>query len=103
MRLSTLLLRVSLLGAVALGVAQYWALRQAELAVQRFAYQWQAYGQLRFDECERRKSQLETYRRATSVVETDALGRRHEYDPEQKARLLQIGEQQVLNACGSQG
>lgn len=49
MRLSTLLLRVSLLGAVALGAAQYWALRQAELAVQRFAYQWQAYGQLRYD------------------------------------------------------
>lgn len=60
-------------------------------------------GQRRFEECERRRSQLETYRSATSVVETDALGRRHEYDPEQKARLLQIGEQQVQNACGSQG
>jgi hypothetical protein len=60
-------------------------------------------GQLRSEECERRRSQLETYRRATSVVETDALGRRHEYDPEQKAKLLQIGEQQVRSACGSQG
>lgn len=50
-------------------------------------------------ECERRKSELETYRRATSIVETDALGQRHEYDPEQKAKLLQIGEQQVQAAC----
>jgi hypothetical protein len=58
---------------------------------------------LRVEECERRKSQLETYKRATSVVETDALGQRHEYDPEQKARLLQIGQQQVQNACGTQG
>ncbi|WP_428310867.1 DUF4124 domain-containing protein [Hydrocarboniphaga sp.] len=60
-------------------------------------------GQLRSEECERRREQLETYKRATSVVETDALGRRHEYDPEQKAKLLQIGEQQVQNACGAQG
>ncbi|WP_428310866.1 hypothetical protein [Hydrocarboniphaga sp.] len=49
MRLSTLLLRALLLTAVALGLAQWWALREAELATQRFAYQWQAYGQLRYD------------------------------------------------------
>lgn len=49
MRLSTLLLRVVLLAAVALGAAQWWALRRAELATQRFLYQWQAYGQIRYD------------------------------------------------------
>jgi hypothetical protein len=49
LRLSTLLLRLLLLTAVALGVAQWWALRQAELATQRFIYQWQAYGQLHYD------------------------------------------------------
>jgi hypothetical protein len=54
-------------------------------------------------ECERRKNQLEAYRNAASVVETDALGQRHEYDPAEKTRLLQLGEQQVLNACGSPG
>ncbi|SHG65739.1 protein of unknown function [Hydrocarboniphaga daqingensis] len=54
----------------------------------------------RSEECERRKSQLETYRRATSVVETDALGQRREYDPQQKAKLLEIGAQQVRIACG---
>ncbi|MDB5972150.1 MAG: hypothetical protein JWQ90_4600 [Hydrocarboniphaga sp.] len=49
MRLSHLLLRVLLLAAVVLGVAQWWALHQAELAAQRFIYQWQAYGQIRYE------------------------------------------------------
>lgn len=54
-------------------------------------------------ECERRKSQLEAYRDAASVIETDALGQRREYDPAQRAQLLQLGEQQVRSACGPQG
>lgn len=49
MRLGTLLLRASLLAVIALGLAQWWLLREAELATQRLAYQWQAYGQLRYD------------------------------------------------------
>lgn len=54
-------------------------------------------------ECLRRKSQLEAYRNAATVVETDALGHSHEYDPAEKARLLQLSEQQVLKACGGSG
>jgi hypothetical protein len=49
LKLSTLLLRVGLLAVVGVGVAQWWALHQAELATQRFLYQWQAYGQVRYD------------------------------------------------------
>jgi len=55
----------------------------------------------RSQECERRKSQLEAYRGATTVMETDALGQRHEFNADEKTRLLQITEQQVQLACGA--
>ncbi|MDB5972151.1 MAG: hypothetical protein JWQ90_4601 [Hydrocarboniphaga sp.] len=54
-------------------------------------------------ECERRKSQLEAYKSAASVVETDALGQSHEYDPAQRTQLMQLAERRVLSACGRPG
>jgi len=49
LRLGTLLLRASLLLLLGLGLAQWWALREAERTMQRVVYQWQAYGQLRYE------------------------------------------------------
>lgn len=49
MKLGTLLFRASLLLLVVAAAAQWWALREAERTMQRLAYQWQAYGQLRYE------------------------------------------------------
>jgi hypothetical protein len=49
LRLGTFLFRVTLLLMVGLGLAQWWLLREAEQATQRFIHQWQAYGTVRYE------------------------------------------------------
>lgn len=50
-------------------------------------------------ECSRKKAQLENYRKASSINETDSLGRTREYSEEERQKLLAVTEQQVTEAC----
>lgn len=50
-------------------------------------------------ECSRKKAQLETYRKASSIKETDSLGRTREYSEEERQKLLALSEQQATEAC----
>lgn len=50
-------------------------------------------------ECQHKKSQLDTYRRAPSISETDNLGRTREYTAAERQQLLDLTEKQVATAC----
>jgi hypothetical protein len=50
-------------------------------------------------ECNRKKAQLENYRKASSIKETDSLGRIREYSEEERQKLLNLTERQVTEAC----
>lgn len=52
-------------------------------------------------DCEKQRSQLETYRQAERIVEKDALGTEREYTAEQKERLVKLTEESFRAACGS--
>lgn len=53
-------------------------------------------------ECQRKKAQLDTYRKAPSISETDNLGRTHEYSEEERKLFLQRYEQETATACAPQ-
>lgn len=57
--------------------------------------------QARIAECERQKAQLEIYRKAPSLKETDSLGRTHEYTPAERSKFLALMEQKMNEACAS--
>lgn len=50
-------------------------------------------------ECEDRRRQLNRYREAGQITETDALGQQHEYTDAQRLELIRIAEQKVQQAC----
>ncbi len=50
-------------------------------------------------ECGRKKAQLENYRKASAIKETDSLGRTREYTEEERQKLLALTEQQATEAC----
>lgn len=50
-------------------------------------------------ECERRKALLQSYRKAATIKETDALGRSREYTEEERLQLLATAERQAQEAC----
>lgn len=50
-------------------------------------------------ECQRKRAQLESYRNASTIKETDNLGRTREYSSEERERLITLTEQQVAAAC----
>ena len=50
-------------------------------------------------ECQRKKAQLDTYRKAPSIRETDNLGRVKEYNADERTALLAQTEKQVSEAC----
>lgn len=51
-------------------------------------------------ECDRQKKQIDTYRQATVLKETNNLGQVHEYTPEEREAFLKRLEQKANEACG---
>jgi hypothetical protein len=50
-------------------------------------------------ECEQKKKQYESYRTAVKIVETDSLGRKHEYTPEEQKQLTARALQEMQDIC----
>jgi len=55
--------------------------------------------QAREEECAKRKSQLENYRRAPSISEVDNLGKQREYTPAERDQFLVLQQQKVDSVC----
>ena len=55
--------------------------------------------QAREAECNRKKAQLETYRRAPSISEVDNLGKTREYTPAEREQFLTMTQQKVDSLC----
>lgn len=53
----------------------------------------------RIADCARRKEQLESYQKSVRIVEKNNLGEEREYTAEDKARLIEITEQQIAETC----
>jgi hypothetical protein len=51
-------------------------------------------------DCDAKKKRLDSYKTATKIVETDSLGRQHEYTEEEKKQLIQKTQQAVQETCG---
>lgn len=51
-------------------------------------------------DCVTKREQLKTYRSAVRLVERDALGREHEYTPEERQQLVQRVENDIQTVCG---
>ncbi len=51
-------------------------------------------------ECDQKRSQLETYRNASRLVEKDSLGNEREYTAEEKALLIGRTEVEIDVLCG---
>lgn len=56
--------------------------------------------QKKAEECSRRRDQLANYKRATRIVETDALGNQKEFNDDERKKLLERTEKQVADSCG---
>lgn len=54
-----------------------------------------------FEDCKRSKEQLTTYQSASRVVQKDALGGEKELDAEQRAKLIQVTQQHIKEACAA--
>jgi hypothetical protein len=52
------------------------------------------------DECQKTKDKLTTYKAASKVTETDALGNTREYSEEERQKLIDLTAQKVKAACG---
>lgn len=50
-------------------------------------------------DCKQKRDTLAGYRKASKIVERDALGQEREYSDEQKNQLIARAEQQAQNAC----
>lgn len=50
-------------------------------------------------ECQRKRAQLETYKKASAIRETDNLGRVREYTGAEREQLLALTEKQANEAC----
>lgn len=50
-------------------------------------------------DCQRKKAQLETYRAAPSISETDNLGRTREYTEAERQQFLALTEKKMAEAC----
>ena len=51
-------------------------------------------------DCEQKKKQLATYKDAAKIVETDGLGREHEYTEAEKQALVKKTTQGMQESCG---
>ena len=50
-------------------------------------------------DCQRKKAQLETYRNAPSISETDNLGKTREYSEAERLQFIALTEKKVAEAC----
>ncbi len=53
--------------------------------------------------CAQKKQQLASYKTATKIVETDSLGRKHEFTAEEQTQLVTKAQQEMQEACGAAG
>lgn len=53
----------------------------------------------RMEECKRGKEQLLTYQNASSVIQKDSLGGEKELNTSERAKLIQITQQKIKEAC----
>ena len=51
-------------------------------------------------DCQRKKDQLAAYRSAIKVSETNSIGQTREYSEDEKAKLIELTEKSVREACG---
>lgn len=58
--------------------------------------------QLRAEECQKRREQLETYRNSTQISERDNLGNERVFNEEQRLQLIERTQQQVNELCDSE-
>ena len=57
------------------------------------------YGAVDQKACEQKKKDLESYEKATRVVERDALGKEREYSPEDRKKLIELTRKQADDTC----
>lgn len=57
--------------------------------------------QLRTEECAKRREQLETYRKASTITERDTLGNERVFSEEQRLQLIEQTQSQVRELCGA--
>ena len=50
-------------------------------------------------ECQKKKAQLDSYKKASSIKETDSLGRTKEYNEQERAQFLAQAEKSANEAC----
>ena len=53
--------------------------------------------------CDQKKSQYESYKSAVKIVETDQLGRKHEYSAEDQKMLIDKAQKDMQDACAAAG
>lgn len=51
------------------------------------------------EQCENKRKSLESYQKATRLVERDSLGREKEFTPEDRQKLIDLTQQQVEQVC----
>ncbi|WP_370304674.1 DUF4124 domain-containing protein [Sinimarinibacterium flocculans] len=56
---------------------------------------------LRAEECDKRREQLETYRKATTITERDSLGNERTYSEDERLQLIEQTQKQVSELCRS--
>jgi hypothetical protein len=49
--------------------------------------------------CKQKQEQFDTYTKAGTITETDALGNKHEYSPDEKTQLLSQTQQYLEQHC----
>jgi hypothetical protein len=50
--------------------------------------------------CEQKKQQLASYQSSVSIVERDALGKEHEYSPQEREQLIAATRSEIEQLCG---
>ena len=54
-------------------------------------------------DCDQKKQQMTNYKTAAKIVETDSLGRQHEFSEDERKLLLKKTEQGMQESCGAAG
>lgn len=55
--------------------------------------------QAREAECQKRRAQVETYRKAPGISEVDSLGKSREFSPAEREQFIALQEQKAQAAC----
>lgn len=54
-------------------------------------------------ECEQKKKQFDSYKTAVKIVETDSLGRQHEFSPDEQKQLVIKAQKDMEDTCALAG